>query len=118
MLPETSLVAQGLRILLPRQGTWVLSLVQEDLTCCKATKCICHNYWACDPQPPKPLHLERMFHSNGSHHDEKPEHQDEEQSPPAATRQSMNTATKTQGSQTQVNKKFFKRINIKKKNNT
>ena len=34
----TSLVVQWLRICLPRQGTWVRSLVQEDSTCCGATK--------------------------------------------------------------------------------
>ena len=26
--------------------TWVLSLIQEDSTCCGATKPMCHNYWA------------------------------------------------------------------------
>ena len=39
-----SLVAQGLRIRLPRQGTWVRSLVWEDPTCCGATKPMHHNY--------------------------------------------------------------------------
>ena len=28
------------------QGTWVLSLVQEDPTCCRATKPVSCNYWA------------------------------------------------------------------------
>ena len=41
---ETSLVAQGLRIRLPMQGTWVQALVREDPTCCGATKLECHNY--------------------------------------------------------------------------
>ena len=41
-----SLVVQWLRILLPMQGTWVQSLVQEDPTCCGATKPACCNYWA------------------------------------------------------------------------
>ena len=40
----TSLVAQWLRIRLPMQGTWVRSLVWEDLTCCGATKPVLHNY--------------------------------------------------------------------------
>ena len=40
----TSLVAQWLRIRLPVQGTWVRSLVLEDLTCCGATKPVRHNY--------------------------------------------------------------------------
>ena len=29
---------------LPMQGTRVRSLVQEDPTCCGATKPVCHNY--------------------------------------------------------------------------
>ena len=43
----TSLVAQRLRICLPRQGTQVQSLVQEDPTCRGAAKPLHHNYWAC-----------------------------------------------------------------------
>ena len=41
---QTSLVVQWIRIHLPRQGTWVLSLVLEDSTCLRATKSTCHNY--------------------------------------------------------------------------
>ena len=41
---RTSLVAQWLRIRLPVQGTWVRALVQEDPTCCGATKPVRHNY--------------------------------------------------------------------------
>ena len=40
----TSLVAQWLRVCLPMQGTRVQSLVQEDPTCCGATKPVHHNY--------------------------------------------------------------------------
>ena len=47
----TSLVAQWLRIHLPVQGTQVRALVQEDLTCCRATKPVRHNYWACALEP-------------------------------------------------------------------
>ena len=43
-LPGTSLVAQWLRIHLPTQGTRVQFLVQEDPTCHRATKPMCHNY--------------------------------------------------------------------------
>ena len=39
-----SLVAQWLRICLPVQGIWVRALVQEDPTCCGATKPVSHNY--------------------------------------------------------------------------
>ena len=31
---RTSLVIELLRVYLPKQGTWVRSLVQEDFTCC------------------------------------------------------------------------------------
>ena len=48
---RTSLVVKWLRIRLPRQGTWVWSLVQEDLTCRRATKPVHHNYWACALEP-------------------------------------------------------------------
>ena len=41
---RTSLVAQWLRIRLPRQGTWIRALVWEDPTCRRATKPMHHNY--------------------------------------------------------------------------
>ena len=41
---RASLVAQWLTICLPMQGTQVQALVQEDPTCCRATKPVCHNY--------------------------------------------------------------------------
>ena len=41
---RASLVAQWLRIHLPRQGTRVRALVPEDPTCRRATKPACHNY--------------------------------------------------------------------------
>ena len=47
----TSLVVQWLRVRLPRQGTWVRALVQEDPTCCGATKPMYHNYCACALEP-------------------------------------------------------------------
>ena len=43
-LAGTSLVAQRLRICLPRQGTWVCAPVQGDPTCRGATKPVRHNY--------------------------------------------------------------------------
>ena len=52
----TSLVVQWLRILLPMQGTRVWALVQENPTCCGATKPVSHNYWALVPQLLKPVH--------------------------------------------------------------
>ena len=48
---RVSLVAQWLRIHLPMQGTQVRALVQEDPTCCGATKPLHHDYWACALEP-------------------------------------------------------------------
>ena len=42
-----SLVAPWWRICLPMQETQVWSLIWEDSTCCRATKPVPHNYWAC-----------------------------------------------------------------------
>ena len=72
------------------QGTWVWSLVQEDLTCRGANKPVCHNYWACALEPVshnywacaqqllKPGRLEPMLRNKRSHHHEKPAHGNEE----------------------------------------
>ena len=46
MITGASLVVQWLRICLPMQGTRVRALVQEDPTCCGATKPVSHNYWS------------------------------------------------------------------------
>ena len=79
-----SLVAQWLRICLPIQGTWVRALAREDPTCRRATKSVCHNYWAWAleptshnywahvPQLLKPAHLEPMLHSKKSHGNRSP----------------------------------------------
>ena len=48
---RASLMAQRLRICLPMQETRVWSLVWEDPTCCRATKPVHHNYWACALEP-------------------------------------------------------------------
>ena len=81
-----SLVAQWLRIHLPTRGTRVRALVQEDPTCCGATKPVCHNYWACalqpashnygarEPQLLKPKCLEPTLRNKRSHRNEKPVH--------------------------------------------
>ena len=39
-----SLVVQWLRICLSMQVTWVQSLVQEDLLCCRETKPVHHSH--------------------------------------------------------------------------
>ena len=38
------------------------SLIQEDPTCCEATKPVCHKYWANTPQLPKPACLACVLH--------------------------------------------------------
>ena len=43
-ITRMSLVVQWLRIHLPMHGTQVQSLVQEDPTCCGATKPVLHNF--------------------------------------------------------------------------
>ena len=88
--PQASLVAPWLRICLPVQGTWVRSLVWEDPTCCRATKPVHHNYWACAleptshnywahaPQLLKPACLEPVLRSKRSHCSEEPVHRNGE----------------------------------------
>ena len=72
------LVAQGLRIFLPMQGKRVWAVVQDDPTCCGATKPVSHNYWVCAPQLLRPTCLKPMLHNKGSHRNEKPTHPNEE----------------------------------------
>ena len=72
----TSLVAQWLRIRRPMQGTQVRALVREDPTCRRATKPMCHNYWACALEPMshnylKPTCLEPALRNERSHGNEK-----------------------------------------------
>ena len=54
---------------------------------------------ACGPQLLKPAHLEPVLRNKGGHHNEKPEHHNEEWPPLAATRESPRAAMKTQHSQ-------------------
>ena len=49
--PRASLVAQWKWIWLPTQETWVQFLLSKDPTFCKATKPMCHHYWACALEP-------------------------------------------------------------------
>ena len=76
---RASLVVQGLRILLPKQGTWFQSLLQEDLTGGRTTKPVHRNYWASALDP---VSLEPVLHSKRSHHNEKPVHRNGEERPP------------------------------------
>ena len=63
--PGTSLDVQWLRIHLPMQGTQVWSLVWEDPTSHRATKPVHPDHWSVRT-------LERLLHSKGSRHSEKP----------------------------------------------
>ena len=76
-----SLVVQWLRVCLPMQGLWVLSLVWEDSTCCRGTNPVCHNYWA--------RALEPILGNKKSHHNEKPMNCNEEYPPLITTRESL-----------------------------
>ena len=69
----TSLVVQWLRICLPKQGTWVRSLVQEDSTCHRATKPLCHDYRSL-------CALGLTLFTERSHHHEKLAHQNQSSS--------------------------------------
>ena len=72
------------------QGTQVRALVQEDPTCCGATKpmrhnywaytleSMSHNYWARMLQLLKPVCLDPVLHNKRSHRNEKPTHRNEE----------------------------------------
>ena len=75
---RASLVAQWLRICLPRQGTWVQALVQEDPTHRRATKPVCLRSRACEPHLLKPACLESVLCNKRSHHNEKPAHRNKE----------------------------------------
>ena len=100
---RTSLVAQWLRIHLPMQGTRVRALVQEDLTCCGATKPVYHNYWSLRSKAREPQLLSPRATTTEarapiarapqkrSHRNEKPMHHNEEWP--------LLAATKTQHSQ-------------------
>ena len=97
---QTSLVVQWLRVCLLMQGTWVWSLVQEDSTCCGATKPLHHNHWACA--------LEPTHHSKRSHHSEKPTHLTQREAPVTATRERKLAHSKKDPEQPKINLKFFK----------
>ena len=96
---RTSLVVQRLGVLLPMQGTWVQSLVQEDSTGHGETKSACHNYGARAPQLLEPECREPTLPSRRSQHSKKPIHCSETAAPNAPVRGNPRTATKTQCNQ-------------------
>ena len=71
---QASLVAQGIRILLPMQETQLRSLIQEDAACCGATKPVCPNFcalWQGDTMTGTST-LDPVLHGKRSHCNEKP----------------------------------------------
>lgn len=85
-------------------------LVWEDPTCQGTTKPASLNSWkpvCCTYWSPyaSPISLEPTLHNQRNHGSEKPVHHDEEKPPMAPTRESLLSATKTQCSQKQTNKK-------------
>ena len=85
------------------QGTQLQSLVQEDSTWLRATKLAHRKYQVCVLQILKPACLKPVLQSKGSHHKEKPAHINKDI---ITIRESPGTATKTQGSQNNNNKKI------------
>ena len=74
---RASWVVQWLRVHLAMQGTLAPSLIQEDPTCCRTTKPVCHNYWTCALEPGSwnywsPGAREPMLRDKGTHRNEKP----------------------------------------------
>ena len=106
-------MAQWLGIRLPRQGTQVQSLVQEDVTRHGATKLMCHNYRAHTLHLLKLEHLEPVLRDERSHCSEKAEHHNEEQPPLATTRERPHIPTKTQSRQKLTD--WLKKRNLNKK---
>ena len=99
-----SLVAEGWRICLPMQETWVWSLICEDSTCCGATKPVHHNHWACAPRAWSRDYwahvLQPVLRNKRSHWNEKPSHH---------VSRKAQAATKAQHSQKRVKKKKRKK---------
>ena len=89
---RASLGIQWLRIHLPMQGTWVLSLVWEDPTRCRGltqssqllspcSRACKLRFWGCLLQLPKPRHLEPVLGNKRGHHKGKPMHYNGEECP-------------------------------------
>ena len=85
-MDHASLVVQWLRICLATQGTQVLSLVLEDLTCLRAAEPVCHGCWA--------RTLEPELCNQRSHCNKKAAHHTREQTP-LTTREKPVPAMKT-----------------------
>ena len=64
-------MVQCVRTHLPMQGTRVQSPGQKDPTCHRATRPVCHNYWACVLQLLEPTCQEPVLHDKRSHHSDK-----------------------------------------------
>ena len=86
--------AQWMGIHLPRQGTWVRTLIWEDSMCLGQLKPVGHNYWNLRALEPacrscwagvlellKPVHLEPVLCNKRSHCNEKPMHHSDRVAP-------------------------------------
>ena len=98
----TSLVVQWVRICLPKEGTWVQSLVWEDFTHMEQP-CLCATTSEPQFQSPRAATTEAHMRKASalqreSHHNEKSEHRSEEQPPLATTRERPHKAMKNQHS--------------------
>ena len=103
---------QWIRIQLPMQGTQVQSLVQEDPTCCRATKAACvpqllspcsraHNPKQLSLRvATKPKCLEFVFHNKRSYLNEKSWRHNWRVAPAAAATESLSLVMKTQAQPT------------------
>ena len=102
------------------QEAWIPSLTREEAACCRSTKLVCHNYWACAPElrrhncwacaPWSLCSATREASTRGSSCTTTGE-----LPPLSATREKACAATKTQHSWKQINKwNYFKkeRINV------
>ena len=102
---RTSLVVPWIRICLSMQGTWVRSLVWEDSTCSGATKPVCHNDWAMCCKYWSPRALEPVLCNKRSQQNENPVHCNEEQPPPATTRENL-CESNEDPAQTKINRQI------------
>ena len=88
-----------------KKGTWVWYLVQEDSTCCRATKPMLHSYWACATtaeahEPWSPYSATREPTAMGSLHTttrDSPHSPQLEKGPRAATKSPCTTANTQHG---------------------
>ena len=95
-------MAQQLRVHPTMQRTLVKSLLWTDPTCDRTTIPVQHKHW---------VHAPESLRST-KHHNERVARHPEQQTLLSATRENPCTATKTQGSQKQLNKKNYLLVKV------